>query len=242
MVQKKARSEKKAAGTTKSALSRSSYGDTSSLTLDDDCGDNNRASYSFAHANDNASRYTLHRHHSAQYAQNEETPLMDRMVQEDRSHHSDPPHSTTTAMSISKSLPDFERSLRWSDQLTVHQERRGSSTNNNNSTGIFASLNHQWLPEPFETDSIPEDDVTDDEQASPIIHHRKKKRRDPMRPLPRSLRRRMFLFLTEPTSSIGSAIFFLFLVVAIFVMNALMIMQTMNAWQFTPTDCITCGG
>lgn len=59
---------------------------------------------------------------------------------------------------------------------------------------------------------------------------------------PRSFKRRCFLFLTEFESSRGSAIFFVLLMVCIFVMNVVMIMQTMDEWQYTPHDCITCGG
>eukprot|EP00934_Nitzschia_sp_Nitz4_P002497 Nitzschia sp. Nitz4//scaffold302_size22357//17178//18852//NITZ4_008561-RA/size22357-processed-gene-0.13-mRNA-1//-1//CDS//3329547038//2487//frame0 len=58
----------------------------------------------------------------------------------------------------------------------------------------------------------------------------------------RSWRRRMFLLITEPETSLLSAIFYAALVVAIFASNSIMIMQTMDAWQFTPDDCRTCGG
>jgi Ion transport protein len=59
---------------------------------------------------------------------------------------------------------------------------------------------------------------------------------------PRSLRRRVFLLLTEPETSIGSAVFFAVLVVTISLSNIVMMMQTMERWQFTPTDCRSCGG
>jgi hypothetical protein len=58
----------------------------------------------------------------------------------------------------------------------------------------------------------------------------------------RSIRRRIFLLLTEPETSIFSALFFMVLIIAIAASNILMMMQTMQAWQFTPEDCIACGG
>ena len=58
----------------------------------------------------------------------------------------------------------------------------------------------------------------------------------------RSWKRRFFLLLTEPESSFGSAVFYFVLIFAIFASNIIMIMQTMKAWQFTPTDCHSCGG
>jgi hypothetical protein len=58
----------------------------------------------------------------------------------------------------------------------------------------------------------------------------------------RSVRRRMFLLLTEPQTSIGSALFYAVLISFIIVSNLFEIMQTVDTWQFTPTDCIMCGG
>eukprot|EP00547_Thalassionema_nitzschioides_P003107 CAMPEP_0194208120 /NCGR_PEP_ID=MMETSP0156-20130528/6660_1 /TAXON_ID=33649 /ORGANISM="Thalassionema nitzschioides, Strain L26-B" /LENGTH=446 /DNA_ID=CAMNT_0038935017 /DNA_START=30 /DNA_END=1370 /DNA_ORIENTATION=- len=58
----------------------------------------------------------------------------------------------------------------------------------------------------------------------------------------RSLKRRMFLILTEPFTSLTSLVFFLILIITIFASNAFMMMQTMDYWQFTPTDCVSCGG
>jgi hypothetical protein len=58
----------------------------------------------------------------------------------------------------------------------------------------------------------------------------------------RSWKRRFFLLLTEPESSFGSVVFYFVLIFAIFASNIIMIMQTMKAWQFTPTDCHSCGG
>jgi len=57
-----------------------------------------------------------------------------------------------------------------------------------------------------------------------------------------SLRRRIFLVLTEPDTSTWSAVFFFVLILAIVMSNVIMIMQTMDAFQFVPTDCVSCGG
>lgn len=58
----------------------------------------------------------------------------------------------------------------------------------------------------------------------------------------RGFRRRFFLFLTEPDTSLGSAAFFFVLIFAISISNFIMIMQTMDSFQYTPTDCHICGG
>ena len=57
----------------------------------------------------------------------------------------------------------------------------------------------------------------------------------------RGFRRRFFLFLTEPSSSWGSAMYFFVLIVTIFASNLIIIMQTMSAFQYTPTNCGLCG-
>ena len=67
-------------------------------------------------------------------------------------------------------------------------------------------------------------------------HHHKGKR------VHRSLSRRIFLLLTEPQTSIASFIFFIILVLAITFSNVLMMMQTMESFQFKPDDCVICGG
>ena len=58
----------------------------------------------------------------------------------------------------------------------------------------------------------------------------------------RPLRRRIFLLLTEPDTSVASAVFFFVLIISISVLNVVMMMQTMTKFQFTPTDCVSCGG
>lgn len=59
---------------------------------------------------------------------------------------------------------------------------------------------------------------------------------------PPSLRRLIFLVITEPETSVLSAVFYFLLMSAIFACNIIMVMQTMAAWQYTPSNCITCGG
>jgi hypothetical protein len=59
---------------------------------------------------------------------------------------------------------------------------------------------------------------------------------------PRSMKRRLFLILTEPETSIVSTSFFALLVLTITLMNVVMIIQTMHFCQFTPLDCASCGG
>lgn len=58
----------------------------------------------------------------------------------------------------------------------------------------------------------------------------------------RTVRRRIFLFLTDPTSSYASIVFFIILVIAIAGINVIMFMQTMDAYQFVPDDCVSCNG
>ena len=60
------------------------------------------------------------------------------------------------------------------------------------------------------------------------------------RGISRSFRRRLYLFLTEPSSSRLSAVFFFFLIVAIFMSNLIMIMETMPSFQYRPTECNFC--
>mmetsp|Transcript_6432 Transcript_6432/g.9347 ORF Transcript_6432/g.9347 Transcript_6432/m.9347 type:complete len:778 (+) Transcript_6432:50-2383(+) len=58
--------------------------------------------------------------------------------------------------------------------------------------------------------------------------------------LRRSWRRRIFLVLTEPHTSITSLLFFVVLIAAIFLSNLIMMMQTMSYFQYTPNDCDLC--
>jgi hypothetical protein len=56
----------------------------------------------------------------------------------------------------------------------------------------------------------------------------------------RSLGRKIYLLLTEPQSSIFSAVFFIILIISITGSNIIMMMQTMNAWEYTPDECDFC--
>ncbi len=56
----------------------------------------------------------------------------------------------------------------------------------------------------------------------------------------RGLRRRLFLILTEPSSSLLSAIFFVVLILAICISNLITIMQTMPRFQYRPDECDFC--
>jgi Ion transport protein len=55
-----------------------------------------------------------------------------------------------------------------------------------------------------------------------------------------SLRRQIFLILTEPESSIASSVVFIFLLFTISLSNAIMILQTTKQWQFIPIVCADC--
>jgi hypothetical protein len=92
---------------------------------------------------------------------------------------------------------------------------------------------HRWIPGYIEDDDKPKDVV----HASQLRRHRRHTSAQH-----RSIRRRIFLLLTDPTSSYASMIFFVVLVIAIFAINAIMVMQTMDGYQFTPEDCVSCGG
>lgn len=52
----------------------------------------------------------------------------------------------------------------------------------------------------------------------------------------------IFLLLTDVESSSAATFFFFLLIIAICASNILMVMETMGEFQFTPTDCVTCGG
>lgn len=74
-----------------------------------------------------------------------------------------------------------------------------------------------------------------------IKRHRSRPRdRSSPRRHQRSFRRRLFLFLTEPSSSWLSAVFFVLLIVAISISNLIIIMQTMSSFQYRPTECKFC--
>ena len=63
----------------------------------------------------------------------------------------------------------------------------------------------------------------------------------PFRTQQRGFRRRLFLFLTEPSSSWSSAIFFFVLILAICISNLIIVLETMTAFRYRPTECDFCG-
>jgi hypothetical protein len=133
-----------------------------------------------------------------------------------------------------KSLTSSQGSL--DDPLNFSSDR--SALFGSNRESIFPDFHDCWLP-----DVVESDEQTVFSPSSPTgafqklhQHHRQ------MHYLHRSIKRRIFLFLSEPTSSKGSALFYLVVVLAILSINIIMVMQTMNNWQYTPDDCITCGG
>jgi hypothetical protein len=87
------------------------------------------------------------------------------------------------------------------------------------SQSLFRKLERRWVPGETEAPQKPTD------------HDRS-----------RSWRRRLFLVLTEPDTSFVSVVFFGVLILAIALTNIIMIMQTMDYYQFVPTDCVSCGG
>ncbi|KAL7531790.1 hypothetical protein ACHAXR_006760 [Thalassiosira sp. AJA248-18] len=88
---------------------------------------------------------------------------------------------------------------------------------------IFKSLANRWIPGAIET-------TTSSRQQQSISRTR------------RSISRRIYLFLTEPESSISSFLFFILLILSITLSNILMMLQTMPQFQFHPPDCVICGG
>jgi hypothetical protein len=105
-------------------------------------------------------------------------------------------------------------------------------------------LSKHVIPPPWEykkrEDYDDDDDSSQDSSHSSLsFQHQKQHKRVRY---PCSIQRRLFLILTEPKSSQVSVAFFAVLVLAIFAMNAVMILQTMSSCQFTPTDCRLCGG
>jgi hypothetical protein len=87
------------------------------------------------------------------------------------------------------------------------------------SRSLFRKLERRWVPGETEAPQKP----TDHDRSRPW-------------------RRRLFLILTEPDTSFVSVVFFGVLILAIALSNIIMMMQTMDYYQFVPTDCVSCGG
>jgi hypothetical protein len=97
-------------------------------------------------------------------------------------------------------------------------------------SGFFQRMSPGWIPGDFEDDSVPGPPSSYGEGDN-IVSERQ-----------RSFRRRFFLFLTEPDTSVGSALLFFVIIFAISLSNVIMIMQSMESFQFIPSDCHICGG
>jgi hypothetical protein len=133
-----------------------------------------------------------------------------------------------------KSLASSQASLE--DPYISSSDRTALLDSNRES--IFPDFHNQWLPGVFESEEPAISTLSSPTGAFHALDHH----HQPKHYLHRSIKRRIFLFLSEPTSSKGSAIFFLVVISAILAINIVMVMQTMNHWQYTPDDCITCGG
>jgi hypothetical protein len=136
-----------------------------------------------------------------------------------------------------------ERALSWSTLIEKVREREdtpllSSSSRSSNSKDDAENQrdiwSHRWIPGNVEEEDKPKDVVH--ASQPPRRHRRHSTSRH------RSWRRRIFLLLTDPTTSYFSMIFFVIVMIAIFAINVIMVMQTMDVYQFTPTDCVSCGG
>ena len=91
----------------------------------------------------------------------------------------------------------------------------------------FRHMTPRLIPGNFEDEHDYERNIFGEDRSRSEGHHR-------------GFRRRLFLFLTEPSSSWLSTVFFLVLIVAISVSNLITIMQTMSSFQYRPTECDFC--
>lgn len=122
---------------------------------------------------------------------------------------------------------DERTPLLYEKQKGEHQQPKRSRLSN-----IFHRLSEHWVPAAFER----EDDCGRRVECWREIDRRPSVLNE------RNFRRRAFLFLTDPSSSFGSAVFFAVMIITIALSIVIMVIQTMEAWQYTPTDCIGCGG
>jgi hypothetical protein len=126
-------------------------------------------------------------------------------------------------------------------------------TSRRRNSKFFQDISSEWIPGQFEDDND-NDDVRRNQMKSSLGCN--KGEDDPLLETDmyndnggafstgrqRGFRRRLFLFLTEPETSLGSAVVFFVLIFTIFLSNVVMIMQTMEFFQYIPTDCHICGG
>lgn len=171
-----------------------------------------------------------HSHPQTSGASSEHTPLL----QQSRHEHLDETHSDDGDDG------DFPHRIRRASDQRI--EGRAHLTE-----GLFRRMSRVWVPIDVEDDNdtfLRNVGAPDHTRESGFItkssHDRDQSKSVHLRS--RNFRRKMFLMLTDPTSSFLSAIFFGILILAITLSNVIMILQTMEPWQFVPTDCITCGG
>lgn len=121
---------------------------------------------------------------------------------------------------------------------------KSNTSRNTTQSRFFQHMSPRWVPGDFEDNEgpllPPPGSASGGEGDRRMVHSDQRRRGGRSRR--RSVRRRFFLFLTEPDSSLCSAAFFFVLIFAIFLSNVIMVMQTMDTFQYTPTDCHVCGG
>ena len=113
---------------------------------------------------------------------------------------------------------------------------------------VFIRISEHWLPAPFEDEDEFDqsvhhfDDLDSDDDDDTRLEKWNAIDRQQSLFHERNTRRRIFLFLSQPNSSFGSAVFFGILVLTINLSIVIMILQTMRFCQYTPKDCLGCGG
>jgi hypothetical protein len=127
------------------------------------------------------------------------------------------------------------------DTPIVSSAKTTATSQSGTSLSSFKSMSQHWFPDQWEVIDTPEDTRVR-YRSSFLQHNQQHNRHDDRWRTRRSTKRRIFLFLTEPDTSIASAVFFLFLIATISLMNLVMIMQTVGNFQYTPVDCRICGG
>ena len=114
-------------------------------------------------------------------------------------------------------------------------ERKSSSKR------FFSNYSHRWLPGEIETDLTTGINNNTTQPIGGPVDNAGSNHLD-LLGRRRTWRRRLFLLITEPHTSTGSLIFYLVLIVVILSSNVFEIMQTVESWQYIPTDCVSCGG
>lgn len=146
------------------------------------------------------------------------------------------------------------------DRARIAQQRSLRMDSRSRNSKFFQHISPRWIPGQLEDDD--DDDIRGradfknryrpkskadkesdgNEEDDPLLQPDEDNVRHFSTERHRGFRRRFFLFLTEPDSSLGSASFFFVLIFAISVSNVIMMIQTMNFFQYIPRDCHICGG